>query len=372
MVFDKLLRLYNIPLFRELAETTARRLTVMPRVINLEVTRLCNLKCPNCYRQSEKSLAKIPGPKHLTLDKLKDMLERMPSVRLINFLSEGEPLMNPHFDELIGYCAAHGVSSMFTTNGTLVTEERVRFWEKHKVIRVYLSLDSIDKDIYQQLRPGAEFAKVYGVTRLLGLFSSIPLSVNMLLYEDALRSLLNFVNFCSEMGVEEINPLVAVYIDRDDLEEGLLERPRLNDRNRYKIQAASRLMWMNGTKWSALPVLEPTFRRCNFPFTWPAITLEGDVYPCCYIVGKGRTELYMGSPMEVPSLNYVMGNIFEEDFKGIWHGEAYRELRAYLKGTEQPIGKVITPEKLRRDRSEHIQGRFSHCAVCLWRWHVGC
>lgn len=370
-MFDTLLRLYTSTPLRGVAEAVVRRWIVLPRVINLEVTRLCNLKCPNCYRQSETSLAKIPGPPHLTLDKLKEVLQRIPSVKLINFLSEGEPLMNPYFDELVGYCASRGVSSIFTTNGTLVTEERVRFWERNKVVRIYLSLDSIDKDTYQQLRPGAEFARAYDTTRMLGQ-STIPLTVNLLLYEDAVCGLVKFGWFCGEMGVEEINPLVAVYIDRDDMEEGLLERPQADERNRNKINTAGWSMGMSGVRWSAPPVLEPTFRRCNFPFTWPAITLEGDVYPCCYIVGKGRNEYYLGSPMEVPSLNYVMGNIFEADFKDIWHGGAYKKLRSYLKATEKPRGTVIAPDQLKKARSKPLKGRFGHCSVCLWRWHVGC
>ena len=48
----------------------------MPRMIDLEVSRVCNLSCPACMRRADSSLAqKLHGEKFCTLERFREVLE---------------------------------------------------------------------------------------------------------------------------------------------------------------------------------------------------------------------------------------------------------------------------------------------------------
>jgi len=64
-----------------------------------------------------------------------------------------------------------------------------------------------------------------------------------------------------------------------------------------------------------------------------------------------------------------MGNIFKQRIKDIWRGEAYTNLRNYLKKTSHPNGTRISRAELVDIRSKiDKEDRFGYCTGCLYRW----
>ena len=126
-----------------------------------------------------------------------------------------------------------------------------------------------------------------------------------------------------------------------------------------------------GVKWIFPIDLNPMFRRLSFPFTRPQVTLDGNVYSCCYMIGRGKTW-FDGHLVDIPSEDYILGNAFKQDFREIWYSDAMNELRDTVKRTERKRGTVITREELKEMR-EHIgKGRFAYCEACLPRWGMAC
>ena len=79
-----------------LGEWAIRQHTFMPRMIDLEVSRICNLNCPACMRRADSSLAQArKETPYRTLEDFREVHKQIPTLATLNFMGDGEPLMNP-------------------------------------------------------------------------------------------------------------------------------------------------------------------------------------------------------------------------------------------------------------------------------------
>ena len=85
----------------------------------VETTAKCNLYCPMCPRETH------PQPKE---DMTDDVFERLvresgSTAEHMMLIGLGEPLLDPQIFERIEYCERHGISTLLSTNGTLLDEK---------------------------------------------------------------------------------------------------------------------------------------------------------------------------------------------------------------------------------------------------------
>lgn len=357
-------------LLERVAEAIVRWKVFMPRMIDLEVTRVCNLKCPGCLRNAPSSLIYRKGePKHCTLDKLRGIMEEIPSLMTFNFMGDGEPLCNPEFKDIIRYISSKKLNTIVTTNGTLLNKEVVEGWERNKVYRVHVSVDGAKRETYEDIRVDAEFGKTVENLRILG-SSGITLCVNMLIFENNIGEMPDMVRLCKDVGAKEVTFLMPICTLGSDI-GGSIERPKVNLKNYEIFQITKHLCKDLGVKWIFPIDLAPMFRRLSFPFIRPEVSLEGDIYSCCYMIGRGKTW-FEGKLVDIPSEDYNFGNMFKKGFKSIWYGDDMKELRDTIKRTERKRGLVITRDGLKEMRDNMPEGRFKYCEACLPRWGMAC
>jgi len=112
-------------------------MTYAPQAINWNYSYICNLNCRHCYsrtRQGQKPVS--------TADKYKivDNIIRN-NVFWVN-LGGGEPILEDDIYEIIGKMAENNIHVSLSTNGTYLTEERVKKLAEAKLATVSISLDS--------------------------------------------------------------------------------------------------------------------------------------------------------------------------------------------------------------------------------------
>jgi len=97
---------------------------------------------------------------HLSADELGIILDRLPwtppQVRLSGI---GEPLVNPHFFELVDVLAERGIRSDFYTNGTLLGRQATRdaILSRPNLTGLKVSCDGATKETFEAMRLGADF-----------------------------------------------------------------------------------------------------------------------------------------------------------------------------------------------------------------------
>lgn len=353
-----------------IAEEVIRKKVFMPRMLDLEVSRLCNLRCPGCLRNAESSLCH-EGEQYCTLDRLRDIMEEIPTLKGFNFMGDGEPLCNPEFQDIIKYIGSKKIDILLTTNGLLATKKIVDEWVKNGVYRVHVSVDGASKENYERIRVGGEFGKVIENLKLIA-SSDVSLCVNVMMYESTIEEMPKMVRLCKDVGVKEITFLMPICTLKTDIGE-FPSRPALSQRNYDIFADTARLCTNLGIKWIFPVGLQPMFRRLSFPWARPEISIEGDVYSCCYMIGRGKTW-FADHLVDIPSReNYVLGNMFKVGFKSIWYSRDMNELRDTINRTERKRGEMITRKELRDMRKNPTEtGRFKYCEACLPRWGMAC
>jgi len=354
---------------QRIGEWAVRQHTFMPRMIDLEVSRVCNLSCPACMRRADSSLAQSRKETQIcTLDRFREIHEEIPTLGTLNFMGDGEPLMNPELNDIIRYAFLNGIHTVLTTNATLVTYEDVEHWVRNGVYRIHTSVDAAHAELYEKMRLGAEWRKTYESLKRIGR-SGIPLCINMVLTQENIHEMPNMVRLCKEVGAREVTFLMPICTYGSDI--GV--KPEDNEQNRELFRQTAKLCNDLGVKWIFPLTLNPTFRRFSFPFIRPQISIEGDLFACCYSLGRGKVW-FEGYGYEVPSYN--MGNMFKEGFREIWHSEGYKEIRRIYKESEVRKGTVITRAELLRRTKEVMEnpnsGKYDHCKICLARWGMAC
>mgnify|MGYP000448163648 CR=1 FL=1 len=262
----------------------------------VETTAKCNLYCPMCPRETLKQ-PKEDMPAEI-FDRLVQETGR--SAEHMMLIGLGEPFLDPLIFDRIEYCARHNISTLLSTNGTLLDEKAAARLLSTPIQHVTLSFDGATKQTFEFYRKGARF--------------------------EAVRD--NFVRFA-----------------------------RMKHERRANVQVVVQMVRMDGTAseveefirfWSAVPgvdqvrikedetnLLRPNARHnpsdwrhpCHYLWRGPLyIKHNGDVYPCCqsYMLG--------GKPV---------GRI-----------------------GEQPLGQIWNSEEMQRMRRLHVEGRAGQIDVC--------
>ncbi len=136
-----------------LLETESREsdAAFIPHVVAWNLTKRCNLACSHCYISAgpaERADGELdPAACRRIVDEL---LAVNPSPMLI--LSGGEPLLREDLPQLASYAAGKGATVVVGTNGTLLTDERIRMLKASGVSGVAVSVDSLRAGCHDTFR----------------------------------------------------------------------------------------------------------------------------------------------------------------------------------------------------------------------------
>lgn len=143
-----------------------------PAMVVASITNVCNLKCVHCF---SKDYMKLPGyvPTFLDFDlyrRFVDEIGEHPGT-ILNFGTDGEPLLHPRFLDMLRHARARNVAPItLTTNGVNLREPIARALLEERLMDVLnVSVDAFTAAGYARVR-GPYFDKVIAnLERLLEL-----------------------------------------------------------------------------------------------------------------------------------------------------------------------------------------------------------
>ncbi len=140
----------------------------------LELTPLCNFNCKMCYvhltkEQMQKSL--------LTVEEWKDLIHQAWKAGMIQTtLTGGECLTYPGFREIYLYLQGLGCEVSILTNGALIDDEWIRFFQKNKPAGIQITLYGQNEEVYERVTGQRNFTKVTENIRKI-MAAGLPLSL---------------------------------------------------------------------------------------------------------------------------------------------------------------------------------------------------
>ena len=134
----------------------AERVPALPVEYIAETTAKCNLYCPMCPRETHKQPKEdMPG------EIFERLVEGAASTgEHIMLIGLGEPFMDRKIFDRIEYCERHNISTLLSTNGTLLDEETGERLLDSRLQHITLSFDGASKETFEYYRKGARFEKV--------------------------------------------------------------------------------------------------------------------------------------------------------------------------------------------------------------------
>ena len=150
--------------WRELVSRAASRIPLayfrrMPRVVIIDVTNSCNLRCPVCPVTFAMTRPRGLMPLE-RFTALVDDLGRHGHRPEIFFNFSGEPTLNRALPEMIAYAAARGHKTFVSTNATRLDAATAEALIRAGLSRISLCLDGFDKEAQESYRVRSDFDEV--------------------------------------------------------------------------------------------------------------------------------------------------------------------------------------------------------------------
>jgi radical SAM protein with 4Fe4S-binding SPASM domain len=269
----------------------------MPVSAGIELTNLCNLKCPECSSGSGLMKREKGFMKEELYEKI--VSEAGKYLFNINLYFQGEPMMHPAFFRFIELSGKTGIT--VATNGHFLSKENCSKLVRSGISKLIVSLDGMDSDTYTIYRVNGDFEKVVNGIKnvseeIIKTGSSLELEIQFLVnrYNESqipgVRKFAKQVHSSLKLkSMQVINPArTEAWMPADEKFRRYSKKTggafiRKNSLNNHCFR-----LWMN-----------------------PVITWDGKVIPCCFD----------------KDADYIMGDLNESSFMEIWHGEKFKTFR---------------------------------------------
>ncbi len=314
----------------------------LPKVLYIETTNRCNLRCKGCilYRGSWEP------DRDMSLTEIMRVTDQLPDVEQVYLHGIGEPLLNRELPDIIRHLKSRNVHTLFNSNGILLNDQQRQELVTAGLDELRISLDAASTGAYQKIRGSDRFEQIVENLKSLRLLQNQhrvtypKLSLWFLGTRDNLAELPGLIRLAAEIGIEEVHLQRLVYF-QDDAGYGVARAAKslqdTTDGSSELIAASQKLATRHGIRFSASGQSEPAdslhgeadaklpWSKCYRPQTLMYITANGNVLPCC---------ISPFSTVDYDSI--ILGNVFENSLEDIWLGSKYVTFRKQHQSARPP------------------------------------
>jgi len=308
-----------------------------PLTLMIEISGICNLFCDRCERSSVKNEVMGKSTSIKTIKKILPILPYAYSVYLVG--GYGEAFLNPNFWRIHSLLKKTGVIVGFFTNGVLLNKKNIDKIFREQTDSVLISIDSSKKDVYEQIRKGANFEQVIrNIKRLVAekkeRKSKKPdIGLSFTFQKNTFAEMPKFLYFAKDLGVDFVSFAGMIAHKK----KNIIDSPFLIEEKKIKevfdeVEEISEQIGMP----IRLPKPSIDYDRPCCPHLWRDMIVfyNGDVSPCPYF--RINKEFYffvenrhlVQTDKHVPAL--IVGNINNEPITKIWRNDFYQQLRKNL------------------------------------------
>ncbi len=311
-----------------------------PFALELELTKICNFRCPFCYNTWKYEKEKENNVSHLSKDAIFRLMNECKDNNLLKIrYSGGEPTLYPGLDELLKYGKNLGFFQSIFTNAYMLTDEKIKLWQKNNVKEVLISLHGNEVTHEKITLVKGSYKKTLDNVKKL-LLNKIKVIVEMTLVSYNLNEVEDVIETLYQIGVKEFRIMKYVptgsnfdselSITTDALDEVIeqLENNRYSQKGLINIAfpCSQKFCTTNGNIDIDIYDKKKKFllENCMAGINWVAVDYQGFVKICPHSYKK-----YM--------------NINEKDFSilKVWKDMTKPKTQEILDGRKEKCHKCI-------------------------------
>lgn len=320
------------------------RVRSYPQVVDLVLTKACNLKCKFCKDYD------TPDAKKLSLQRF-DATARLlfPKARQLSLCSGGEPYLHKGLLDILRVAKHYHVPTWLLSNGTRATEEQLRTIVNEQLVTWHgFSVDGIEASTVESIRVKADFSLIMqNIRRLLQIRAAketrFPrVVIRYALMRSNIEELPRAVRFWGSLGADHIDCSFLSICNGIDPHESLHFHKQLTRRAFLQAERAA-------SDFPSLSLSLPHAdldrsqsgnhsRRCRQPWELIYLDPDGMALPCYH----SWRMMQMGN----------VADLDEASFQDLWNGTKYRRLRQTV-------------------NSNHMLKAYHHCENCPERLGMG-
>lgn len=256
-------KLANAARLQQQHDACAEVVTALPWRIILEPANVCNLRCVDCgtLRSDLPRGMLSPGDVARFLDGLWGSLVQ------VNLFHWGEPLLNPHVDEIVALIHRHGAGTQIHSNMNRLPEGLAERLIAAGLDFLVASVDGVTQDVYERYRRGGDVKAALANLRRF-------VEARRRLGSPTPRIIWRFLCFPHTLGEIAAARALARETGVDDF---------------AVADGAWQGQWWTATgRRDLLPLdwdvrSEPPRPLCRDIYDFPVIHWDGTLMPCCYV-----------------------------------------------------------------------------------------
>jgi len=323
----------------------------LPLEIQLEVTTHCNIQCLMCPRSSF-----VATPRHMPHDFLSNIFSFFPSVLRVVPFGGGEPLLYPHFIELVEAAKRCEAEVYFNTNGTMLTKDIARRLVDLDVDRISFSVDGATEKTFESIRKGAKFITVINNIAALDAIkreqrTSLPtMGITFICMTGNIGEIPQLLSLCRDIGVQLISfeSLISPGSTWNAEYKEFFQRQTLSNLPRSELlpflENCDKQAKKSGIRIFPPDYFSRLYKRQKTAETSNASTtcVKDDSYQKCnrnIQTGAPKSQFFCTSPWTTVYItatglvqtccfsSRIFGDLREQYLAEIWNGEKFRSYR---------------------------------------------
>ena len=312
------------------------------KYIQIGVSSRCFLSCIMCPRTCFPDIWKSTDMTFETFTRIAEFFSLAQNVYLSGW---GEPLLNPHFTEMIKIAKKAGCNVGFTTNGVNLNDNLMIELIEAQTDLISISMAGGTKITHDSIRKGSNFESLKTKLRRINELKLEKGSEKpqILLLFMMSKNNLDELPISIELAANlETSGIVATNIDyvgnKDQEELKAFSCDEMSDYDKQKISDAENLADKLGIPFHAFPLeLSPQDICTEDPLNNLYISETGKISPCVYLNLPMNyiPRIFCGKKTTVYPL--IFGNVITEDLLSVWEKTEYTSFRQIFKNKKKDM-----------------------------------
>lgn len=255
----------------------------VPRIIQIEVSTACQLRCVFCPRTALKDKW---VSKHMDMDVFSVVLRHIKKGQLVHLQGWGEPLLNPRIMDMAAAVKKNHGSISLTTNGMRMDETVSRELCRIGFGIVAISLAGAKGSTNDALRKGAQFTRIVdNISSLTEMKNRPSVHLIMQMMRPNMEELPDMISLAAQLKVDKLIVSNIDYIPTPDVHRLKAFDIYPDERTDQIVEATKRKAQGSGVKLIIYPLspLENNAICDSDPLHNVVITVSGEVAPCVYL-----------------------------------------------------------------------------------------
>ena len=269
----------------------------------IDITNVCNFNCPFCLNGLHNE-----EEKHMSLDQFKMFLKKCLDYKITDvILSGGEPLCHPQIMQFMELINQSSIRLRLITNGYLVSEDVLNFFISNDRHIIQISLDGSDAKTSDYYRFKGGFEKNIKTVEILRRNGFENIILRMTIAKRNYHQVKEFYDKFSKDSYISFSPVQALGTAQENWDDLSLSNKEMACIQKQMREIVAVNPKMASEERNLRPIATcPLFSED--PVISPSINIDGDVFPC---------NMY--------HTDFVLGNIFVDDFDDIFNKNFYSE-----------------------------------------------